>query len=280
MKTVRFQRHFNVCPDTTSSRIKQRITSSAVPKLSWKSYQDVSQQKFEDQSQNLHVQFVHERIGQKEQLERAKGFQQLMDMRRSVRFFSQDNVSIEVIKECIATAGSAPSGAHLQPWTFMVVQDAEVKLQIRKAVEQAEKENYQAKMSGQWLKDVKSMISHLHKTDVQKPYLTEAPYIIVLLEHKYQFDSTTGEKNPTYYSSESCGIAAGILIAAIQNANLVTLTSTTLGAGDKLRNILKRPQNERVFLLLPVGYPADNCTVPYRAGDDLRKPLQEIMKLV
>eukprot|EP01025_Chloroclados_australasicus_P042985 TRINITY_DN4570_c2_g2_i1.p1 TRINITY_DN4570_c2_g2~~TRINITY_DN4570_c2_g2_i1.p1 ORF type:complete len:263 (-),score=29.58 TRINITY_DN4570_c2_g2_i1:790-1551(-) len=229
---------------------------------------------------NSHVAWVHERIEKEPQLDRVVKFRKLMETRRTVRFFSQDEVPEEIIKECIMTAGCAPSGAHLQPWTFVVVCDGEIKMQIREAVEIAEKENYTQKMGKKWVKDVESMVSHLHKEDIQKPYLTEAPYLIIIMEHKYQLDEKTNTKKATYYSSESCGIAAGILIAAIQNANLMTLTSTPLGAGEKLRQILKRPDNERVYLLMPVGYPADDCTVPYRTGDKLRKPLDEIMEIV
>ena len=192
---------------------------------------------------------------------KADDFYEMMDTRRSVRHFSHKPVSRSLIEKLILTASTAPSGAHKQPWTFCAVSDPSVKSQIRAAAEKEEFESYNGRMSEQWLKDLAPL-----GTDWEKPFLEIAPWLIVV------FAQSTGvAKEKHYYVQESVGIACGFLIAAIHQAGLVTLTHTP-SPMNFLKTILKRPDNERAFLLLPVGYPADNVLVP----DIHRKNLEEV----
>jgi nitroreductase len=197
-----------------------------------------------------------------EQVEtQARTFYTQMDKRRSIRHFSDKPVPRSVIEKLILTAASAPSGAHKQPWTFCAVSDPSVKQAIRLAAEKEEYESYTHRMSAQWLKDLAPL-----GTDWEKPFLEIAPYLIVV------FAQATGvAKEKHYYVQESVGIACGFLIAAIHAAGLVTLTHTP-SPMNFLKTILKRPDNERPFLLLPVGYPADDVFVP----DIHRKSLAEV----
>lgn len=188
-------------------------------------------------------------------LERSSEFRRFMDSRRSIREFSDKDVPDEIIKNIIMTASSAPSGAHKQPWTFCIVKDKEIKNEIRIAAEEEEYENYHGRMDEQWLKDLEKF-----GTDWNKPFLESAPYLIVIFKKLYDI-SDTGEKLQNYYVNESVGIACGFLLAAIHNAGLCALTHTPSPMGF-LTKILKRPENERPFLLIPVGYPAENCEVP------------------
>lgn len=181
-------------------------------------------------------------------------FYQKMITRRSVRFFSDKKIPPEVINQIILTASSAPSGAHKQPWTFCIISDPEIKNQIRQAAEKEEFDNYHGRMSAEWLKELEKF-----DTNWQKPFLTEAPYLIVVFKKAY--DESDGLKSKNYYVSESVGIAAGFLIAAIHMAGLVTLTHTP-SPMNFLQIILKRPENERPFLLLPVGYAKEGVQVP------------------
>lgn len=182
---------------------------------------------------------------------RATIFYENMDNRRTVRDFSDKPVPKAVIEKLILTASTAPSGAHKQPWTFCAISDAAIKKQIRIAAEQEEFESYKGRMPEQWLKDLAPL-----GTDWQKPFLEIAPWLIVL------FAQSTGiNKEKHYYVQESVGIAAGFLIAAIHQAGLVTLTHTP-SPMNFLKSILKRPDNERPFLLLPVGYAAEETFVP------------------
>jgi iodotyrosine deiodinase len=194
-------------------------------------------------------------------LSNAKAFYEKMDERRSVREFSDMPVSQEVIEQIILTASSAPSGAHKQPWTFVAIQNPLIKTEIRKAAEKEEYESYQNRMTDEWLDDLKPL-----GTDWQKPFLEVAPWLIVMFAQ-----TTSIDKKKHYYVQESCGIAAGFLIAAIHNAGLTTLTHTP-SPMNFLKKILNRPDNERPFLLLPVGYPAADCYVP----DIQRKALGEV----
>ncbi len=191
----------------------------------------------------------------------ASRFYQSMDSRRSVRDFSDKPISKTIIDNLILTAASAPSGAHKQPWTFCVIENPDLKKQIRAAAEEEERRSYTERMSDEWLTDLKPL-----GTDWQKPFLETAPYLIVI------FSQSTGlDKQKHYYVQESVGIAAGFLIAAIHQAGLVTLTHTP-SPMNFLKKILNRPDNERPFLLLPVGYPAADCYVP----DIQRKTLNEV----
>jgi iodotyrosine deiodinase len=182
---------------------------------------------------------------------RTTDYYQNLDSRRTIRDFSDKPVPKSVIEELILTASTAPSGAHKQPWTFCAIQDPSVKSAIRVAAEREEYESYTNRMSEQWLKDLAPI-----GTDWQKPFLEIAPWLIVV------FAQSTGlHKEKHYYVQESVGIACGFLIAAIHNAGLCTLTHTP-SPMNFLKTVLKRPDNERPFLLLPVGYPADEVFVP------------------
>lgn len=203
-----------------------------------------------------------------EMLNLSENFFQLMDKRRSVREFSNKDIPIKIIKNCIKTASTAPSGANKQPWTFCVVKNPELKKQIRIAAEKEEFDSYSERMSSEWIEDLKPL-----GTDWQKPFLEIAPYLIIVFRKVYDFDKNGNKKN-NYYVQESVGIACGILLSAIQNAGLVALTHTP-SPMNFLSTILKRPQNEKPFLLIPVGYPAEECFVP----DIKRKSLTEVMEV-
>jgi nitroreductase len=191
-----------------------------------------------------------------------------LSKRRSLRDFSDRSVPQQVIKNLIQTAGTAPSGAHQQPWTFVAVQDKALKAKIREAAEQEEKLSYNQRMSEQWLQDLKPL-----GTDWQKPFLTTAPWLIVVFRHVWR-EGSNGEKIPNYYVQESVGLACGFLLAAIHRLGLVALTHTPSPMGF-LTELLERPANEKPFLLIPVGYAAEEAWVP----DLKRKPLDEIMVL-
>jgi nitroreductase len=189
-----------------------------------------------------------------EMLNRSREFYHFMDKRRTVREFSDKKIPKEVIDNIVMTASSAPSGAHKQPWTFCVVSDPEIKAKIREAAEQEEYENYNGRMSEEWLKDLQAF-----GTDWHKPFLETAPYLIVVFKKAY--DLVDGKKQKNYYVNESVGIATGFLLAAIHNAGLASLTHTP-SPMNFLHRILDRPDNERAFLLLPVGYPSKEAIVP------------------
>jgi len=193
-----------------------------------------------------------------------KYFQEI-SKRRSIRDFSDKEVPKEVIENIIKTAGSAPSGANKQPWTFCVISNATLKSEIRKLAEKEEYENYHGRMSDSWKED----LEHLG-TDHIKEFLEVAPYLIVVFKKVYDLDEVGG-KLQNYYVNESVGIAVGFLITAIHQAGLVTLTHTP-SPMKFLQTALRRPKNEKAFLLLPVGYPAKDCKVP----DLKRKNLDEI----
>lgn len=188
-------------------------------------------------------------------LERSSEYRAFLEQRRSLRFFSDKTVSTETIENIIMTASSAPSGAHKQPWTFCAISSAEIKSQIREAAEKEEYTSYNGRMSDEWLDDLKKF-----DTDWNKPFIDTAPWIIVLFKKAYDLDAD-GNKMKNYYVNESVGIAAGFFISAVHNAGLVTLTHTP-SPMNFLQKLLGRPDNERPFLLLPVGYPADDAVVP------------------
>jgi iodotyrosine deiodinase len=222
-----------------------------------------------------HVSYHHDRLSIQDIRSRARRFLALLSMRRTIRFFSSDPVPKDVIEAIIETACTAPSGAHKQPWSFVAVSNAKIKRQIREMVEQEETLNYQRRMRKSWVQDVEGMVSQVHGDNetVQKPYLTEAPWLIVVFKQPHGVDPTTNERIDHYYVQESVGIACGMLISAIQNANLATLTSTPMGAEKGIRNLLGRPDHEKVVLLMPVGFPAKTATVPFRRQE--RKPLDQ-----
>lgn len=188
-------------------------------------------------------------------LERSTEYRAFLDQRRSLRFFSDKEVSKETIENIIMAASSAPSGAHKQPWTFCAISSAEIKTKIREAAEKEEYTSYNGRMSDEWLEDLKKF-----DTDWNKPFIDIAPWIIVLFKKAYDLDES-GNKMKNYYVNESVGIAAGFFISAVHHAGLVTLTHTP-SPMNFLQKLLGRPDNERPFLLLPVGYPADNAVVP------------------
>lgn len=190
-----------------------------------------------------------------------------MAKRRSLRFFSDKPVPASIITDLIMTAASAPSGANKQPWFFAAVSSAELKTKIREAAEKEEYENYHGRMGEEWLQDLKKL-----DTNHIKPFLEIAPWLIIVFKKPY--DVIGGEKKKNYYVQESAGIAAGFLIAAIHQAGLVTLTHTP-SPMNFLSTILQRPEEEKAFLLLPVGYPAEGATVP----DITRKTADEVLKL-
>lgn len=196
--------------------------------------------------------------------QRADDFYRFMDKRRSLRVFSDKPVPKDVIENLIRTASTAPSGAHMQPWTFCAVSSADIKSKIRFAAEKEEYENYHGRMSDRWLKDLEPF-----GTDHIKPFLEIAPWLIIVMKRSYEL--ADGEKKNNYYATESVGIATGFLLAAIHNAGLVALTHTP-SPMNFLSKVLGRPENERPFLLIPVGYPVDNAEVPNLK----RKQLDEV----
>lgn len=196
----------------------------------------------------------YDSLSEDKMLARSKENLSLMNKRRSVRHFSSKAVPFEVIRNAVMTAASAPSGANKQPWTFVIVEDPEVKRKIRMAAEKEEKEFYDHRAPDEWLADLEPM-----GTDWRKPFLEDAPYLIVIFKKIYRVDKTQHLKN--YYVNESVGIASGFLLTAIHNAGLAALTHTPSPMGF-LSKILNRPRNEKAFLLIPVGYPAADAEVP------------------
>ena len=185
----------------------------------------------------------------------ANQFFQKVSNRRSVRDFSRDDFPIDIIKNCIKSASTAPSGANKQPWHFVIVKDPTIKRKIRKAAEIEEKEFYGGRAPKEWLDDLNQF-----GTDWNKPFLEEAPYLIVVFSKKFDInDDGTNSKN--YYVSESVGIASGLLLAALHNAGLVTLTHTPSPMAF-LSDILNRPPSDKPYLIIPVGFPSENAEVP------------------
>lgn len=205
-------------------------------------------------------------LDEPEMLQQSRLFLADMQRRRTVRDFSDRDVPVEIIDNAILTAGSAPSGAHMQPWHFVIVQDRDIKLKIREAAEEEERALYQHRASEQWLQALAPL-----GTDEHKPFLEVAPVLIAVFLKKFSF-SETGEKLKNYYTQESVGIATGLLIAALHKAGLATLTHTP-SPMKFLGEILGRPDYERPFLLLVCGYPARETLVPVLK----RKPLGEIV---
>jgi len=200
-----------------------------------------------------------------EMKQRAASFRADMQRRRTVRYFSSRPAPREVIEDCLLVAGSAPSGANLQPWHFAVVSDPAIKRQIREMAEKEEYEFYHGRAPQEWLDALAPL-----GTDEDKPYLETAPYLIVVFAESYGL-LPDGRKVKNYYVTESVGIATGMLITAIHHASLVSLTHTP-SPMSFLNQILGRPGHEKAFLILVVGYPAEDAVVP----DISKKPLEEI----
>jgi iodotyrosine deiodinase len=212
------------------------------------------------------VSYQPSEISVEDMLRRSADFYERMNERRTVRDFSDKPLSKEVIDNILRTASTAPSGAHKQPWTFCIVSDLEIKKQIREAAEKEEYESYHGRMSEEWLQDLRPL-----QTDWSKPFLETAPYLIVVFKKAYDL-AEDGAKKSNYYVNESVGLACGFLLAAIHHAGLVALTHTP-SPMNFLAKVLNRPENERPFLLIPIGYPASGTYVP----DLRRKSLEEVV---
>ncbi len=202
---------------------------------------------------------VFERLPVDEQLQRVRAFYERMRRRRTVRQFSSESVPFEIVEMAIRSAATAPSGANQQPWRFVVVSDPETKRKIRVAAESEEKEFYEQRAPEEWLEALAPL-----GTDWHKPFLETAPYLIIVFRLDYELRRDEhGEEIRTknYYAQESVGIAVGILLTALHWAGLATLTHTPSPMGF-LGKLLHRPKNERAFMIIPVGYPAENAKVP------------------
>ncbi len=213
------------------------------------------------------IPYSQETYSDEEMIHRSSEFFQWADKRRSVREFSSQPVPLEVMKNIVATASTAPSGAHKQPWTFCLLSNKELKSTLRSLAEEEEKRSYEGRMSEEWLADLKPL-----GTDWVKQFIDVAPWIIVVMKRVYETDEK-GEKKNNYYVNESVGLAAGFLLMAIHNAGLVALTHTP-SPMNFIAKALNRPENERPFLLIPVGHPADNAVVP----DLKRKALPDVIE--
>lgn len=211
------------------------------------------------------IPYAWEKLSSEEQLNRSSSFYEFHNKRRTVRAFSDEAVDLQIMENIIHAAGTAPSGANKQPWVFCLISDQNIKKQIREAAEKEEYLNYHGRMSDSWLEDLKKF-----GTDWNKPFLETAPYLIAVFKKAYDLEE--GDKKTNYYVNESVGLATGYLLAAIHNAGLASLTHTPSPL-NFLTKILDRPSNERPFLLIPVGFPSENATVP----DIARKSLNEIM---
>lgn len=208
-----------------------------------------------------------QRLAPDEQRSRADSFYEEMDRRRSVRFFSDERVPRHLIEQAIRTASTAPSGAHRQPWRFVVTGDPALKRQIREAAEEEERINYDGgRLPEHWREALEPL-----GTNWRKPFLETVPWVVVMFEERFGVDPD-GSKRHNFYVKESCGIAAGIFIAALHHMGLATLTHTPSPMAF-LTTLLGRPGNERPFCMFPIGYPSEDCVVP----DLRRKTLDEVM---
>jgi len=211
------------------------------------------------------IRYQRELFSSEEIIAKSQDFFEWIDQRRTVRDFSDKPVPEEVINNIIRSASTAPSGAHKQPWTFCIVSDPRIKSEIRVEAEKEEYESYHGRMSEEWIHDVQPL-----QTDWQKPFLEIAPYLIIVFKKAYDINDD-GAKRNNYYVNESVGLACGFLLTAIHHAGLVALTHTP-SPMNFLTKILNRPENERPFLLIPVGYAADETYVPKLE----RKSIQEV----
>lgn len=216
----------------------------------------------EDHFRPLHE---HRRYPLDEMRRRVRSFREEMERRRTVRDYADEPVPRDIVEEAIRAAGRAPSGANMQPWHFAVVGDDEVKTRIRQAAEREEQKFYEERATEEWLEALEPL-----GTGPDKPFLETAPWLIAVFAESYGV-TEEGEERKHYYVRESVGIATGMLITALHHAGLVTLTHTPSPMGF-LNDVLDRPENERPFLLLVTGYPADDARVP----EIDKKPLEEI----
>ncbi|SER65660.1 nitroreductase family protein [Actinokineospora terrae] len=206
------------------------------------------------------------KVSAAESLQAAADLRAKMDQRRTVRAFSTEPVPEQVVVDAIAVAATAPSGAHQQPWTFVLVTDPEVRARIREAAETEEQISYAGRLGEEWLSALRPL-----GTDQNKPHLTDAPFLIVVFEQRYYLDED-GEQHKHYYVDESVGIAVGMLLTALHLSGLAALTHTP-SPMKFLSEVLGRPKNEKAFAVIPVGYPADDATVPRL----IRKDLDQVM---
>ncbi len=210
------------------------------------------------------------KVSPEQTIQQAKTFFEEISSRRTVRDFANTPVPKETIEWAIRAAGSAPSGANKQPWTFVAIRNPQIKTKIREAAEKEEAIFYAGKAGKQWLKD----LAHLG-TDEHKPFLENAPWLIVVFQQNYGLDEQTGERSKHYYIQESVGLASGLLIAALHQAGLTTLTHTPSPMGF-LRDLLGRPKSERAVMIVVAGYPAADAMIP----DISRKNLREISEFI
>ncbi|MDA1335435.1 MAG: nitroreductase family protein [Bacteroidetes bacterium] len=207
------------------------------------------------------------RLDPEEMRARASEVYNRLQSRRTVRHFSSDPLPMDVVEECIRAASTAPSGANKQPWHFCVVTDSAIKSAIREAAEKEEYLNYHGRMSEEWLDELRQF-----GTDHVKPHLEVAPALIVVFRQSWSLDATREGKSKNYYVQESVGLACGMLLAALHECGIATLTHTP-SPMDFLGQILNRPPNEKAFLLIPIGYPTEGCQVP----DIQRKRVEEVV---
>jgi nitroreductase len=212
------------------------------------------------------VPLAFERLPEPEMLARARAYADAMQRRRTVRDFSPEPVPVEILDHAIRAAASAPSGAHQQPWTFVVVSDPERKRRIREAAEEEERISYQDRMSDEWIAALEPL-----GTDWRKPHLTDAPHLIVVFAQPWRPAERGAGKTKHYYVDESVGIAVGMLLSCLHLAGLATLTHTPSPMGF-LRELCERPVHERAYVVIPVGYPRAGAEVP----DLHRKSLDEV----
>ena len=211
-----------------------------------------------------YINYTKETYGPEETLQRSSDFYNWLDKRRTVREFSQKKIDKNILENILLSASTAPSGAHKQPWTFCVVTNPILKKEIRIAAEKEEQESYNGRMSKEWLEDLAPL-----GTDWNKPFLEIAPALIIVFKRVYEL--VNNDKRNNYYVAESVGLASGFLLTAIHNAGLVALTHTP-SPMNFLTKLLERPENERPFLLIPVGYPLEKTQVP----DLQRKNINDI----
>lgn len=213
------------------------------------------------------IRYARPDVTDDEVVSRAREFYEHMDTRRSVRMFSDRSVPRAAVEDAIRAASTAPSGAHRQPWTFVLIGEPDLKRQIRQAAEEEERTNYEGgRLPDDWLEALEPLGTGWHK-----PYLETVPWIVVLFEQRFGIDEH-GNRTKNFYVKESVGMAAGLFVAAIHNMGLVTLTHTPSPMAF-LTRVLGRPENERPFALFPIGYPSPDCMVP----DISRKPLGDVM---
>lgn len=202
-----------------------------------------------------YVKYSSETFSEEDMIKRSTEFYNWADARRSVRDFSDKRVPLKVMENILLTASTAPSGAHKQPWTFCLISNAELKSRLRELAEEEEKKSYGGRMSDEWLEDLAPL-----GTDWEKEFIDIAPWIVVVMKRAYEYGEDNKKRN-NYYVSESVGIASGFLLMAIHNAGLVALTHTP-SPMNFIAKALERPDNERPFLLVPVGFPAESAMVP------------------